>query len=109
MRNVLVEISVTEKPLPSGAVFADYFVQLTNKASQGAGFVTAEVSTSVQFRGIPEGDYTVQAFARDKTGQPIGEPLTADFQVLPATGGGGGGGGAVQTYLAPTGLNVLVV
>jgi hypothetical protein len=99
-KSLIVEVSVVETPLKAGESFKDYLYTLTPRAAGAASRVQEAVAQSVVFEDVAEGDYAVTVRARTPTAM-LGSPVTADVTVGPAVG--------PQTYMAPSGLGLLVV
>lgn len=99
-RSLIVEVSVVETALPYGLKFVDYAYTLTPEAAPAAAMRLQSAAQSVVFEGVSDGAYTVSVQARS-VDAPLGEPVTAKVTVGPAAG--------PQTYMAPSGLGLLVV
>jgi hypothetical protein len=100
-RSLIVEVSVVETALPPGMKFVDYTYTLTPKAAPSAAMRLLSVAQSVVFDGLSDGGYTVSVQARALDAVPLGPPVTADVVVGTTAG--------PQTYMAPSGLGLLVV
>ena len=99
-RSLIVEVSVVETPLPAGQHFVDYAYTLTPKAAPSVPMSLYSPAQSIVFDGLSDGGYTVTVQAR-AADAPLGAPITADVVVGAAVG--------PQTYMAPSGLGLLVV
>lgn len=99
-RSLIVEVSVVETPLPAGMQFVDYAYTLTPKAAPSVPVQLQSANQSVVFEGLSDGAYTVKVQARSLDA-PLGTPVEADVTV--------GASAGPQTYMAPSGLGLLVV